>query len=116
MYSRVVYVDVETTGLNWNDQIIQLGALDDKGEKFNVYMMPNVKIDERAAAVNGKKLFFSFFFVQFFKCQINFVANNFFIFFAFLSSKINEKLICLLKKFVKKILFENLKLFKNFFH
>ncbi|CAL8321502.1 uncharacterized protein LOC115550703 [Gadus morhua] len=49
----LVFLDLETTGLDtWQCDIIQLAAISGV-HSFNIYMMPQVAIDRGATAVNG---------------------------------------------------------------
>lgn len=52
----VVFFDLETTGFSDKDEIVQIAAscLD---KDFDMYIMPNRKMDEKASQVTGIKIF-----------------------------------------------------------
>ena len=56
MYPLLVFFDLETTGLNLEeDEIVQIAALanTDQSEEFSVFVLPNVEMTEGASNVNG---------------------------------------------------------------
>jgi DNA polymerase III epsilon subunit-like protein len=51
---RAIIVDTETTGLGVNSEVVQLGAINMKGDVlFNQYFMPVGEISKEATAANG---------------------------------------------------------------
>ena len=56
MYPLLVFFDLETTGLNLEeDEIVQIAALANtaQSEEFSVFVLPNVEMSEGASNVNG---------------------------------------------------------------
>ena len=56
MYPLLVFFDLETTGLNLEeDEIVQIAALANtaQSEEFSVFVLPNVEMTEGASNVNG---------------------------------------------------------------
>lgn len=51
--TKIVYFNVETTGLKWEDEVIELSAYNDE-DVFQDYMTPTVMIHPKASQINGK--------------------------------------------------------------
>tara|TARA_B100000795_G_scaffold239924_1_gene201828 strand:+ start:141 stop:749 length:609 start_codon:yes stop_codon:yes gene_type:complete len=53
-YQRLIFWDLETSGLNqYHDEIIEIGAIDDAGNKFQILIKPEREISEKITKITG---------------------------------------------------------------
>lgn len=53
-YQRLVFWDLETSGLNqYHDEIIEIGAVDDEGNKFQILIKPEREVSAKITQITG---------------------------------------------------------------